>query len=188
MIMAGGDRVTIVEPVLEIPVIMTYSGPYIGLAYGFISEDYIRNENSSVDTARSFDEDFSSIMLHAGYKFNSYVAVEGRYWFGIDDVNLAAYNDPIDAPDGWGIYVKPMYPIADAVDIYGLLGYASIDTSLNKLDGFSWGVGASYAFTDNVSACVDYVSLHNDDRDLPGGIVNKEYDIDTVNVGITYNF
>ncbi len=69
-----------------------------------------------------------------------------------------------------------------------MLGYASVDTHLNKVDGFSWGLGASYAFSDSVAMFVDYASLHNDNRDLPGGLVNKEYVIDTVNVGVTYNF
>jgi len=188
MIMAGGDIAPVEEPIIVPEPVVTDSGLYLGLAYGFMSVDYTRTENTVTDTARSFDESFSSIMLQAGYKFNSYVAVEGRYWFGIDDVTLPAYTDTIDAPDAWGIYVKPMYPVTDAFDIYALLGYAATDTNLNKVDGFSWGLGASYAFTDSVAMFVDYTSLYNDDKDLPGGLVNKEYDINTVNVGVTYNF
>ncbi len=193
-VFAGGDMKEVepaVEPVIVVPAVIEDDGLYLGLAYGFMGEDYARSENTILDTARSFDEDFSSIMLQAGYKFNSYVAVEGRYWFGVDDVTIAAYPDVIDAPNAWGIYVKPMYPVTDAFDIYGLLGYSGVDTSLNKLDGFSWGLGASYSFADNVSIFVDYVSLHDDDRDFLNGVgatINKEYVIDTVNVGVTYSF
>ena len=188
MIMAGGDIAPVEEPIIVPEPVIVDGGLYLGLAYGFMNVDYTRTDIATTDTTGSFDEDFSSIMLQAGYKFNSYVAIEGRYWFGIDDVTLPLYTDAIDAPDAWGIYVKPMYPVTDAFDVYALLGYANTDTSLNTVDGFSWGLGASYAFTDSVAMFVDYTSLYNDDRDLPGGLINKEYDINTVNVGVTYNF
>lgn len=188
ILMAGGDiaPVAVEEPMVVAPVV-TDAGFYLGLAYGFLGEDYTRTNPNP--TALSFSENFSTIMLQAGYKFNSYVAVEGRYWAGIDDVTLAAYTNAIDAPDAFGIYVKPMYPVTNAFDVYALLGYAATDTNINKVDGFSWGLGASYAFTDSVSAFVDYVSLYDDNRNLPApSTINKAYDIDTVNVGVTYNF
>ena len=128
-------------------------------------------------------------MLQAGYTFNPYVAVEGRYWASIDDTNNI--DGTIDAPDAWGMYVKPMYPVTDEFDVYGLLGYAYTDTDITKVDGFSWGLGASYSFMDNVSMFVDYVSLYDDDDGFVntlGENVNKDYTIETVNVGITYNF
>jgi len=188
MIMAGKNFTPVVAPIVELPVAIEDNGLYLGLAYGFTEETYTRSENSIVDTSRSFDEDFSSIMLQIGYKFNPYIAVEGRYWFGIDDVTLPAYPDAIDAPNTWGMYVKPIYPVTDTFDIYALLGYAGVDTSLNKVDDFSWGLGVSYAFTKSVLMFVDYVSLYNDDRDINDGVVNKEYEIDTINLGVTYNF
>jgi len=192
-VFAGGDMKKVepaVEPVIMVPEAIEDNGFYFGLGYGYMGEEYTRSENGIVDTARSFDEDFSSVMLQVGYKVNSYIALEGRYWFDVDDVTIAAYNGTVDAPDAWGIYIKPMYPVTDSFDIYGLVGYANIDT-LNKLDDFSWGLGASYSFTDNVSMFLDYVSLHNDDRDFTnttGATITKEYVIDTVNIGVTYNF
>jgi len=185
---AGGD-IAPVEPVIdEAIVVASDSTFYIGAAYGYMSEDYTRNPD--ILPLKSFDEDFSSVMLQAGYKFNPYIAIEGRYWFGVDDVTLAGYADNVDAPDSFGLYAKPMYPVTDAFDIYALLGYAWTDTSLNKIDGFSWGVGASYSFADNVALFVDYTSLYNTDEDhtVAGTTVNKDYDIDTWNFGVTYQF
>lgn len=177
------DEVVVVEPI-------TGNGVYIGLAYGFLSEDYIRTEASVKDSVKSFNENFSTVLLEAGYKFNSYIAIEGRYWLGINDVTLPSYTDAIDAPDSFGLYIKPMYPVTDAFDVYALLGYAWTDANLNKVDGFSWGAGISYEFTDNLSSFLDYVSLYDDDRYLPIPLddVNKAYDIHTVNVGIVYSF
>ena len=64
-------------------------------------------------------------MLQAGYKFNSYVAVEGRYWLGLSDNAWATISNNLIQSEGeidaWGVYVKPMYPVTPAFDIYALL-------------------------------------------------------------------
>ena len=61
-----------------------------------------------------------------------------------------------------------MYPVTPAFDVYALLGYASVDYAITNgtsgdLDGFSWGLGASYEFNNNVAVYVDYTELYNDD-------------------------
>lgn len=194
MIFAGGD-ITPVEPVIETPVVeeSTSGSFYLGLAYGYMTEAYTRTPDLS--NPRSFDEDLNTIMLQAGYVFNPYVAIEGRYWFGgLDDLNVVNENGQsyvLAGPDAWGVYAKPMYPIAEALNIYGLLGYAAVNHStikLNDVNGFSWGLGASYDITENIAVFADYISIYNDDKDLPGGVINKAYEIDTINVGISYNF
>lgn len=192
MIMAGGDFETVEEPIVDVPEVMTESGPYIGIAFGFMNDAYTRTPTQA--DPRNFDKSQSSIMLQGGYKFNEYVAVEGRYWFGIDDLSLVNENGvpyELSGPDAWGLYVKPMYPVTEEFDIYALLGYAQVDHNtikINNLDGFSWGIGASYEFTENIAAFIDYTSLYDDDRDLPNSGVNKAYTIDSVNFGLTYNF
>lgn len=79
-------------------------------------------------------------MLQAGYKFNQYVAVEGRYWIGLEEgmeVDLGINGDL--TVDTWGLYVKPMYPVTEAFDIYALLGYASSDASA-KAGNFTYDI------------------------------------------------
>ena len=142
-------------------------------------------------------------MLQAGYKINSYVAIEGRYWFGISTTELLLGYDSDVAIDAFGIYVKPMYPVTDAFDIYALLGYGATNYTADVYDngwnnnyatdsddGFSWGLGASYSFTDNVAMFVDYVSIYSDDKDYADDYydVNLDRTISTVNVGVTYQF
>jgi opacity protein-like surface antigen len=118
-------------------------------------------------------------MLQAGYKFNPYIAVEGRYWFDLDE-----------DVDTWGIYAKPMYPVTDAIDIYALLGYASSDVNYIDADGFSWGLGGAYAFTDNVAVFVDYTSMYDDDDTVAyvGGSERLDTEITSWNFGVTYTF
>ena len=136
-------------------------------------------------------------MLQAGYQVNEYLALEGRYTFGMggsdyDSGNLTNATDTYDGDlSTWGIYVKPMYPIGD-FSLYGLLGYGEI--MLEDLaggdaveGGFQWGLGASYAFTEEISVFADYVSLY-DDTGFDYRAQLSNVDADAWTVGITYNF
>ncbi len=210
---AGGDIAPVEEPivVVEEPVV-TDSGFYLGLAYSYmnatseINDGDVFNWNDGYELA---DADINTGMFQAGYKFNSYVAVEGRYWFGGNDtigtiIDIAGVPRDVDADiDTWGIYVKPMYPVTDAFDIYALLGYADNgyelsaitsagDVSVNPdsdIDGFSWGIGAAYSFNDNFSLFVDYTVLYDDETDsFYYNDIVLEDEIDSINVGVTYKF
>ena len=203
---AGGDIAPVEEPVVVPEPVVTDSGFYIGAGYGW--------QNVSIDdtsvpnvTTNVLDDNFGSIMIDAGYKFNSYVAVEGRYWFGLSSSNNLGWTTGWDnsdiTVDSWGIYVKPMYPVTDAFDVYALLGYGSTDVtydnpnggsySSDSLDSFSWGLGAAYSFTDNVSMFIDYTSIlsgepHKVGNDYNDRYTNIELDVDTVNFGVNYQF
>ena len=208
---AGGDIAPVEEPVIVAEPVITDSGFYLGLAYGWMNASSTATysmdnaDGSSIIVENNlFDEDYSEIMIQAGYKFNSYVAIEGRYWFGLSDtINsglIAGLPYDVDnSVDAWGIYVKPMYPVTDAFDIYALLGYAAAEYDLQAVsgtlttnvngdtaDGFSWGLGASYAFTDNVAVFVDYVSIYDDSVDVGASTYDDE--ITTWNFGVTYQF
>ena len=189
---AGGD-IAPVEPVVDTPVIAPVgNGFYVGAGYSYFNGDADFANGATIDT------DFDSIMLQAGYKINPYVAVEARYWNTVGDPSgnytpAGGSATPIEVSipdydmDAWGIYVKPMYPVTDAFDIYALLGYANVDINdntgkLKDQDGFSWGLGAAYSFNNNWSIFADYTSLYNDDND------NVDYTIDTWNFGVTYKF
>ncbi len=183
---AGGD-IAPVEPVAEAPVVIDNSAFYLGLGFGqaAVNDDYT---NEEVDT--------NTVMLQAGYQYNQYVALEGRYTFGFntdyDPGNTGnASSDYDDDFSSWGIYVKPMYPIGD-FNIYALLGYGGV--MLDNLEqgdayesGFQWGLGAGYAFTENISVFVDYVSLY-DDTGFDYRAQNRNIDSDTWTVGVSYKF
>jgi len=192
---AGGDIAPVEAPMMIEPVVDD-SGFYLGLAYSSLNAVY---DDADYDVDTLFDKSWSEIMVLAGYKFNSYVAVEGRYWFGLsEDTTFNFLGTASDgSADAWGVYVKPMYPVTDEFDIYALLGYAGTnitgDTGTfdydKTLDGFSWGLGASYEFTENIAAFVDYTSLYNDTEihNILGGI-NIDGTVDAWNFGVTYKF
>ena len=188
---AGGD-IAPVEPVIDTPAVVPASAGnfYAGIAYSYISEDYSRNPQLD---PQNFDDSVNGVMLQAGYKFNPYIGIEARYWEGrwdtFDVKNTTGTSYTLAGPNTFGLYVKPSYPLTDEFDIYALLGYAWVDQNsvkLNNLDGFSWGLGASYNVVDNIDIFVDYTLLSDEDHTVPGA--TKSYTVDSVNFGVTYNF
>ena len=184
---AGGD-IAPVEPVVEAPiVIIDHSAFYLGLGFGqsAVNDDMTDEEITN-----------NTVMLQAGYQYNEYVALEGRYTFGFNtDYDPGKTGNMSSDYDGdfssWGLYVKPMYPIGDFT-VYGLLGYGGI--MLDNLEqgdayesGFQWGLGASYAFTDTVSVFADYISLY-DDTGFDYRAKLNDVNSDTWTIGLSYKF
>jgi len=228
---AGGDIAPVEPMVEEVAPAQDDSGFYIGGAYSLVntSIDYHDSygyllDGNQYEQSGTDERDDNGYMLLAGYKFNQYVAIEGRYWGSMDTRSWSGSETVNGQPDGswdysdgdfeaWGIYVKPMYPVTETFDVYALLGYGN--TSINDKfyniegvgsadlldeDGFQWGIGASYAFTENLSLFADYVALCNDvDQHADWNALYNDnwYDYDTtdievsvytVNFGLMYKF
>ena len=183
---AGGD-IEPVEPVVDTPMVEASAGnAYVGLAFALVN-----TRDSSVDldffSGTAGADRLGNITFLAGYNFNSYIGVEGRYTTGVS-------NSDIVSMDGWSLFLKPQYPVSNAMNIYALLGYGGVtmdpeNNSLVNVDdtGFQWGIGADYAVTEQVSIFVDYTSLASDmDGVYANGALNV--DADALTVGVTYAF
>ena len=152
---------------------------------------------SSDVSANFFEKDkigqdrLGNLTLLAGYDYNEYVAVEGRY-------TTSFTHETKVSMDGWGLYVKPQYPVSESFKIYALLGFGAVTLDgVNRYTahvddtGFQWGIGASYSlkrYTDNdVSLFIDYVSMANE---MDGLFYDgaDQTDVAAVNVGLTYRF
>ena len=195
---AGGDIAPVEEPMVEVPYVEESTGNfYLGLGYGFLSAN--RETTLGGFTYDQGSEDYDQILLQAGYKFNDYVALEGRYWAGLSDNAWATISDnavqSVGEIDSWGIYVKPMYPIG-GLNLYALLGYASTDYSITNtavngdVDGFSWGLGAEFAFSENWAIFLDYTELSDNDTTIlvNGFEGNVDDSLDVLSFGVTYSF
>jgi hypothetical protein len=94
---AGGD----IEPVEEVIVPVVDSNPfYLGLGFG---QSYVNNDFTNEKITNN------TVMLQAGYQYNQYVALEGRYTFGFNtDYNSGItgnfFNDYNGDYSSWGIY------------------------------------------------------------------------------------
>lgn len=154
---AGGDIAPVVIPVVQADPNPFYVG--VGLIWAGISSDCITN---GCDTVRLKESEWGGI-IRAGWEYNQYVGIEVR-----------ALRATIDSDWGetthYGIFLKPQYPIAEQINVYGLLGYGhtEIDT-INcpvpgyEYDGFTYGIGLEYDFS-------------NDDDTRDGGEFDRPYD------------
>lgn len=181
MATAGGA----VAPITSI--VSDSSSAYVGLGYGFGTSEAVAS-SELLDVVASIDTD--NVALQAGYNFNEYIAVEGRYNIGLDEDVMGVYGVNTVSVDTFALFAKPQYPITSELSVYGLVGYAWSDLNANdetdSVDGFAWGLGAKYLVVENVEVFIDYTSVYDDaytDED-----VNIDTDIYNVTVGASYKF
>ena len=191
---AGGDVLPVEEPVV-MESLANDSGLYLGLG---VSAMKLNNDFSK--------EEFSSTgaTLQAGYQFNEYFAVEGRYTRNVGDLDYdhgttqnPNYSDYPGDFSNIAVYLKPMYAFDD-FSVYALLGYAEVTLtdlphpstpgSVDRAeDGFQWGLGASYTFMDDFSVFVDYVKVY-DDQGFDYRAQKADIASDLWTLGVTYKF
>ncbi len=195
LVVAGGGMKEVapaVEPVIVIPAV-DESSVYVGIGIAAVST---RDADVSIDfiDEKGGQDRLGNVSLLAGYDFNHYIAVEGRYTTSIAD------EDSVEM-DGWSLFVKPQYTFDDSnFKIYALLGFGGVTLdSTNSADivdvddtGFQWGIGAAYSFgeymdNNDLALFVDYTSLASE---MEGIYWNGalETDVDAVTVGLTYKF
>jgi len=197
--MGGGDIAPVVPVAEEYPAVDN-NALYIGAGYAYFKQS---NDDIVYRGVNKIELETDSILLQAGYQYNEYLAFEGRYWFGVGDISQSGGMKPGDRSgdyDAWALYVKPMYPVTEHLDVYALLGYAETDVEYDDgsfwdTEGFSWGVGAQYEVVENIVVFADYISLSTHDSfDIvaPNGAIVENVDADVdlymVNVGISYRF
>jgi len=181
---AGGD----IAPVVDEPIIVEdNSAFYLGLGLNSMQ----LNDNTTGEEIQR-----GGVSLIAGYQYNEYIAVEGRYHFGIstdyDEGSWQATQDYDDDMSAWGIYVKPMYPVTEDLDIYALLGYGGVLlTNIAGGDpyesGFQWGLGAQYEVVESWVVSLDYVSLY-DDTGFDYRAQLDDVDADVWTLAVSYKF
>lgn len=196
LLYAGGDMVAVEEPVVEVPMVVDESAWYVGIGFSSMSidNDFTKEEFST-----------NAVMFQGGYQYNRYIALEARYWLNVGDldyehgrtINEDISDYPGDFTNG-GIYLKPMYPV-DNFSLYALLGYGQLEVTnippstigVNAGDreerAIQWGLGASYDFSETMSAFMDYVRMY-DDVGLDGRAQNSDVLADAWTFGFTYKF
>ena len=190
---AGGDITPVEEPMVEVvEPVADDSGFYVGLGYSRMTKTV---EDAIYVTGLEYDDleyTADSLLLLAGYNFNKYIAVEGRYTMSIGDVEASDtwYDEADNELSNIGIYLKPMYPIG-GLTVYGLLGYGQVtfDNGTEYTEnGFQWGLGANYAVTEDVGVFVDYTRLYDDENFDDCMCGDHDVVVDSINVGVTYKF
>ncbi|HHD79550.1 MAG TPA: porin family protein [Epsilonproteobacteria bacterium] len=183
---AGKNTSVVLDPVIEVPDLAKkhQSGLYLGIG---ISAVITYEDESSFFDPKVGQDRTGDVTLLAGYDFNPYVSVEGRYMTSFT-------HDERFERDLWGIYVKPQYPILDELKVYGLLGYGAYELNgkNNAIDidenGFQWGAGVSYEVVDNISIFADYLKISNDVETNGFFTFPANISSEAVTVGMIYTF
>lgn len=138
----------------------------------------------------------AGVIGRVGYDFNQYVGVEAR---GIQ----TNWNSDGGKIKHIGVFLKPMYLVSNNLNMYALGGYAKTTTpaDLRRVDAktFAWGAGLEYDLSADVPQEGKYNRKFDGYGDQEGGfglfadyerLVQKSGspDLDTINIGITYDF
>jgi OOP family OmpA-OmpF porin len=138
----------------------------------------------------------AGLMARVGYDFNKYVGVEAR---GM----MSKISDDGGTVKHLGVFVKPMYPVTDELNTYGLVGLAKTTTqgALRRTDvtGLAMGVGVEYDLSDDKKKDAKYDREFDGMADQERGLgLFADYerlyyksgspDLDALSVGVTYDF
>jgi len=170
------------------PAMAKDSGFYLGAGVGSFGLDV-----DGIEEGVNFSGDDVGFKLLGGYKINKYFgaeleyidggSVEDKYDMDGDKLKLA-----VDL-SGFNLSVLAAYPFAESFDVFGKLGAVFWDADFKASfmgvseratdDGndFSWGIGASWYFTDNFGARIEYQGFEIEDADT-----------DMISLGVTYIF
>ncbi len=198
----------IVEPVIEeeyvAPVVeakptppvpvknIAANGFYAGL--GIAAAQY--KTNCSSGCSKSGKDKTAGVMARVGYDFNQYIGLEAR---GIR-TNWKSDGGKVKHA---GIFVKPMLPVGDAVNVYGLVGVAKTTTDghLQKTNAetLALGAGVEVDLSEDRAKEGRYNRAFDGKGDQEKGVgVFLDYermvvksgapDLDAISAGVTYDF
>jgi OOP family OmpA-OmpF porin len=168
------------------------SGIYAGI--GIVAARY--DTNCGGCSKKEGIDKTAGLMARVGYDFNKYVGVEAR---GM----MSKISDDGGTVKHAGVFVKPMYPVTDELNTYGLVGLAKTTTqgTLRRTDvtGLAMGVGIEYDLSDDKKKDAKYDREFDGMADQEKGLgVFADYerlyyksgspDLDALSVGVTYDF
>jgi len=172
-------------------------GGYVGAGYTMLT----------VSPEGGPDFDLSALGVRGGYYFNKYFSVEGRLAIGVGDDSM---TDTVDVPGfgtytgtltvsldySLGVYAVGHIPLTERFQLYGLAGFTQHSVNLELCvppfgceddsyddSDLSFGVGAEFDMTKNLSLGVEYVSYFTD-----GEIEGDKYDADGLGITLNYLF
>ncbi|MEJ0024135.1 MAG: porin family protein [Alphaproteobacteria bacterium] len=109
----------------------------------------------------------------ARLQFTPHFGVEGEATFGVDDDTTTVGGVPVkvDLNHQYGVYGVGFVPLNDKFDLFGRVGYATIDakgrsgpiTAGIDDDGVAFGGGAQYNFTPRFGVRAEYTRLEGQD-------------------------
>ena len=186
---AGGDLTPIVTPVEPEPVYVDEERMPVYIGGGFVWGKY----SGECGKNCAYEDVTYGGMLRGGYDFNEYIGIEARF------IKTFLEEDPEGGQtlQHVGLYAKPMIPMGEMFEMYGLLGYGWTQTStggngnLTEYDdsGFSAGIGMEVKLSSRDEDDESYENGWGLFLDYQRLVIDSEApDMDVVSAGVTYDF
>lgn len=132
------------------------------------------------------------IRARVGYRWSEHFAVEAFYGLGAkeDERKVNGVDVDVDLNDTYGIYLRGILPMGEKANVYGIVGYSSIEvdnfigpTASGSKDSVSdsdygYGVAADYNVFKQVFLSLEYMRMLDGDK----------IEADVLNAGIRVNF
>lgn len=188
------EEPVVVEPKKSVPLPVkniSANGFYAGI--GIAAAQYKPNCKC---TGKNGRDRTAGGMARVGYDFDKYIGIEAR---GMR-TNWKGNGGKVEHA---GVFVKPMLPVSDAVNIYGLVGVAKTKTKGHRqhtdADGLALGAGVELDLSSDNAKEGRYNRTFDGKGDQEKGLglfVDYERmlvksgspDLDAVSTGITYDF
>ncbi len=102
------------------------------------------------------------LQAQAGYFFNDYLALEGRYGTSVERESGLAVDSIMSG------FIKFNMPVSERIALYGLAGYSSAQIDLQNVSsgkdqGFSFGLGMHYALDKHNAVVFEFVDNVSED-------------------------
>jgi len=155
----GGGNIAPVIPIEEVDPNPFYVG--VGLLWAGLSRDCFCPPDQ---TTRLKDSTWGGI-IRTGYDYNQYIGLEARA------LQSSIETDWTDKTTHYGIFLKPMMPVGEQINIYALLGYGHTKVKTDdpylkdkySYNGFSYGIGIEYDLSDKED---DYEAHKENESDV----------------------
>ena len=192
------EPVAVVEQVAPEPIIapvpvkdIKANGFYAGLGISAA-----RYETTCKGCSQAGTDKTAGLMARVGYDFNKYIGIEAR---GIK-TNWKSNGGKVEHA---GLFVKPMLPVGDSTNIYGLVGVAKTKTKgslqTTNAESLALGAGVEVDLSKDVPKDGRYNRTFDGQGDQEKGLgVFADYermvvksgtpDLDAVSAGVTYDF
>ncbi len=186
-VFAGGNIATIYEPEVDEPVVLEseLNGFYAGVGYSCLQ--------MGLDVPYLDMRAMTALSATAGYNFNEYLAVEGRYTVSVGDTTVKTVGSEVDVDSidmaNIGLYIKPQYTINNFA-LYALLGYGQFElddgTAFSEA-GIQYGAGVNAMVNRNIELFIDFRRLY-DDTAFDNFDLDREVMANSYTVGVNYHF
>ena len=186
--------VVIATPVIPTPIINNILPLGLYVAAGLTAARYDPDCNCPV--IGEVDKT-GGLIGRVGYDFNKFLGLEAR-------AIKTKWSSEGGDFEHYGAFLKPMYPVSNDINVYGLAGYAKTQTAggtrrKTDTEALAWGLGFEYDFGEDTPKKGKYSRTFDGYGDQEGGwgffadyerLVQKSGspDFDTLNAGITYDF